>query len=204
MRPSPARAWADPPCRRDSRHAVPPARQWRAPRGNHARAEMRTTRRSAGCRWSESRCEWPCRRCTAAGGHHAPEEIQPHQRRLAALPGEVDFRRVLLGDVLPHIVFQHVIRHPKSPGLLVLRIQTIPSPGKSSRSSSGCRSRRWVWSGCETAASCGRPARGFPERWSAARQWGTSAALRPDSRYEINHCVTIMIISKVPTISRWP
>jgi hypothetical protein len=57
--------------------------------------------------------------------NHSPEEIQSHERRFAPLPCEVDLRRVLLGDILPYIVFEHGIGHPEIPVRAFLRIQSF-------------------------------------------------------------------------------
>ena len=42
------------------------------------------------------------------------EEVQPHQRRLAALPGDGDFRRAMRLDQLADVVLQLFIGHAKA------------------------------------------------------------------------------------------
>ena len=39
------------------------------------------------------------------------EEVQPHQRRLAPLPGERDLRDLLRFDILPGVLFEHRLGH---------------------------------------------------------------------------------------------
>jgi hypothetical protein len=47
-------------------------------------------------------------------GDRLPEEVQPHQRRLAALPGESDLGHALRLDVLARVVLQQVVGHAKA------------------------------------------------------------------------------------------
>ena len=53
----------------------------------------------------------------------AAEEVEPHERRLAALPGERDGVCMVGLDQLPDVLLEDVVRHPKSrarvEGLLV-------------------------------------------------------------------------------------
>jgi hypothetical protein len=46
-------------------------------------------------------------------GHDAPVEVEPHQRRLATLPGDGDLGRVLRFDGLLDVRLHHFVRHPE-------------------------------------------------------------------------------------------
>ncbi len=55
--------------------------------------------------------------------HGAPEEVHPHERRLAALPGEVDLGDVLRLDVSPDVGFQRFLVH--APGFSIVRVKLL-------------------------------------------------------------------------------
>ena len=82
------------------------------------------------------------------GGHAAvldracpPEEVEPHERRLAALPGEGHVRHPLRRDGLRDVGLHHLVGHAE----VAARIERVPSRGRSSSRSAGCSAPRWAW-----------------------------------------------------------
>ena len=53
----------------------------------------------------------PGRRYFSTSVHGAPVEVQPHQRWLAALPGDVDAVRLVRLDELADVLLQHRLAH---------------------------------------------------------------------------------------------
>ena len=101
--------------------------------------------------------------------HGAAEELEPHQRGLAALPGDLDLGRAVRLDELADVQLERLVAHAR----LRVRVQAAPSRGRSSRRSRGCTSSRSAWpAGGTTAAGRWGGRSGARRRKSAVQRPG--------------------------------
>ncbi|MCK7468675.1 MAG: hypothetical protein MZU91_11550 [Desulfosudis oleivorans] len=79
--------------------------------------------------WSVCSTRWPGRVHLSSSRDGAPEEVEPHERRLAALPGDRRPRRACVRlDRLPDVALHDLVGHPE----VAARGRAAPSSGRSS------------------------------------------------------------------------
>ena len=129
------------PCRRGSDRAGPAGRRSRSRRGSRAplRKAPHSSSSSVPFVWIVLRIRWPGRACCAHELGCAPEEVEPHDGRLAALPGDDHLRRPGVG--LEELARRRP-RAPPPPSGSDCSGRASPSRGRSSTRSRGCTSPR--------------------------------------------------------------
>ena len=109
----------------------------------------------------------------------ALEELELHQRRLAALPGDGHLGRAMRFQQLADVGLERGLRHP----VLVVRDTAPPWTGRSNRRSRCCKSTRSAW------RAGGSPAASWPAEmhWAPSFHWAYKVALSfktpPPSRH---------------------
>ena len=94
---------------------------------------------------------WPGRARCCASVDRPPEEVEPHQRRLAALPRDRDLAVRVSGEQLLQVALQRLVRHSQT----VTRVQRVLGEEEAVRAVEVADRPSWLGQQMERERWCG-------------------------------------------------